>query len=353
MLAKKIWRGSVLIPLIVLYMVLTTYCTISIPEIKLYWNRSFTLFFSISVIVGWFSCSPLRKSCCNGRFTELLFNLVPIELISMPVFAQWHFTAAIIITLTFVIVEILLFRRVVKEENRRQFSNKRHQHYRGIFKRCSVLIAFVLTVIPCILSVTVYNFRSPSFEAEQEIWNMIFSELAEEDSQENEIIADPYASNSILFSCLEQNSWRRFNASERITIMQKLVDFESEQLGIPSIPVIAEQLDPYTLGQYSDETKEMWIDIEHLMESPVEDCISTVCHEVFHSAQHYLISNIDWSNDVFQCSYFDELQSWRVNEENYKSAELSGFDAYENQPLEVAARQYAAEETQRILSYIN
>ncbi len=349
---KTIWRISIFIPLIVLYMILTTYFTISIPEIKLYWNRSFTLFYCISIIVGWFSCSPLRKSCCNGRFTELLFNLVPVELISMPVFAQWHFAAAIIITLMFVIIEILLFKRVVKEENRRQFSNKRHQHYRGVFKRCSVLIALVLTVIPCILSVTVYKFRSPSFEAEQEVWNMIFSELAE-DSLENEIIEDPYASNSILFSCLKKNTWSHFNASERITIMQKLVDFEAEQLGIPSIPVIAEKLDPYTLGQYSDETKEMWIDIKHLMESPVEDCISTICHEVFHSAQHYLISNIDWNNEVFQSSYFDELQSWRVNGENYKSAELSGFDAYENQPLEIAAREYAVEETQRILSYID
>ena len=106
-LAKKIWRGSVLIPLIILYMVLTKYFTISIPEIKLYWNRSVTLFYCISIIVGWFSMSSLRKSCCNGHFTELLFNLVPVELISMLIFAQWHFVTSILIVLVFVSIELL------------------------------------------------------------------------------------------------------------------------------------------------------------------------------------------------------------------------------------------------------
>ena len=97
----------------------------------------------------------------------------------------------------------------------------------------------------------------------------------------------------------------------------------------------------------------MWIDLEHLMESPVDECISTICHEVFHSAQHYLIENIDWNDSLYQSSYFDELRSWRFNSENYKSAEFSGFDAYENQPLEIAARQYAERETEKILSYIH
>lgn len=352
-LAKKIWRGSVLIPLIILYMGLTTYFTISIPEISLYWSRGFTLFFCISVVVVWFSCSPLRKSCCNGQFTELLFNLVPVELISMLVFAQWHFFAAILLTFLFLLAEIFMFYQISKEENRHQFSRKRHRYYRYIFNRCSVLIALVVTVIPCIFAVAVYNFRSPSYEAEQEIWNAIFSELDEGDILDIETSDDPYALNSALFSCFKKNSWSDFNASERITIMQKLVDFESEQLGIPSVPVIAEKLDPYTLGQYSDETKEMWIDIEHLMESSVDECISTICHEVFHSAQHYLVANIDWDSEVFQSSYFDELQSWRINEENYIKAELHGFDAYENQPLEVSARQYADIESQKILAFVN
>lgn len=352
-LAKKIWRGSVLIPLVILYMVLTTYFTISIPEIKLYWNRSITLFYCISIIVGWFSMPSLRKSCCNGHFTELLFNLVPVELISILIFAQWHFVASILIALVFVSIELLIFRRIRREENRREFSIKRHRQYKTVFCRCSVLVALVVSIIPCIFSVAVYKFRSPSFEAEQEIWNKIFLDMGESNESNNETAEDLYASSCTLFSCFEKSTWERFDVSERITVMQQLVNFESAQLGIPSIPVVAEKLDPYTLGAYSNETKEMWIDLEHLMESPVDECISTICHEVFHSAQHYLIENIDWNDSLYQSSYFDELRSWRFNSENYKNAEFSGFDAYENQPLEMSARQYAERETEKILSYIH
>lgn len=351
-MAKKIWRGSVLIPLIVLYMVLTTYFTISIPEIKLYWNRSVTLFYCISVIVGWFSMSSLRKSCCNGHFTELLFNFVPVELISMLVFAQWHFVASILIALAFASFEIFLFRRVRREENRREFSEKRHRHYKNIFCRCSILVALIITIIPCTFSIAIYGFRSPSFEAEQEIGNMIFLDMEETKKSNSETYEEPDASSFALFHCFRKNTWSRFDVSERITVMQQLVDFESGQLGVPSIPVVAEKLDPYTLGEYSNAAKEMWIDLEHLMESPVDECISTICHEVFHSAQYYLIENINWKDDIFQSSYFDELRSWRFNSENYKRAELCGFDAYENQPIEIAARQYAESETQKVLSYI-
>lgn len=177
--------------------------------------------------------------------------------------------------------------------------------------------------------------------------------MGESNESNNETAEDLYASSCTLFSCFEKSTWERFDVSERITVMQQLVNFESAQLGIPSIPVVAEKLDPYTLGAYSNETKEMWIDLEHLMESPVDECISTICHEVFHSAQHYLIENIDWNDSLYQSSYFDELRSWRFNSENYKNAELSGFDAYENQPLEMSARQYAERETEKILSYIH
>ena len=38
---------------------------------------------------------------------------------------------------------------------------------------------------------------------------------------------------------------------------------------------------------------------------------------------------------------------WFQNQENYKSAWLYGFEEYENQPLEVDARDYAERETEK------
>lgn len=135
--------------------------------------------------------------------------------------------------------------------------------------------------------------------------------------------------------------------------MQKLVDFESKILGIPTIPVTADMIGKYTLGTYDNATDEMWINTEHLAEASVDACIQTVCHEVFHSFEFFLVSNIDWENPAINTVYFDELRTWMQNQSNYKSAWTYGFDEYENQPLEVAASEYAAEETARIMSYVN
>ena len=84
----------------------------------------------------------------------------------------------------------------------------------------------------------------------------------------------------------------------------------------------------------------------------MEECINTICHEVRHSLQFQIVSSIDWDNPIFQTTYFDEPRSWFENQENYKSAWLYGFEEYENQPLEVDAREYAERETEKIMSYV-
>ena len=96
----------------------------------------------------------------------------------------------------------------------------------------------------------------------------------------------------------------------------------------------------------------MWIDIEHLANSPVEECLQTLCHEIYYSAQHYLINNINWDLEVFQSAYFQELRDWKANDEDYQQPYLNGYDAYADQPLEASSRAYSIEETARILSYI-
>ena len=51
-------------------------------------------------------------------------------------------------------------------------------------------------------------------------------------------------------------------------------------------------------------------------------------------------------------AYFTELREFMDSQENYKSAWNYGFDAYENQPLEVAAREYSEKETAIIMACI-
>ncbi len=143
-----------------------------------------------------------------------------------------------------------------------------------------------------------------------------------------------------------------FSRQEKITVLQRLTDFETKILGIPSVTISAGLMGGYTLGAYSSETNEIRVNTKYLDSSPAEKCIDTICHEVRHSLQFQIVSAIDWEDPVYQISYFDELRSWLQNQENYKNSQIHGYEAYENQPLEVDARDYAAKETEKIMSYI-
>lgn len=107
-----------------------------------------------------------------------------------------------------------------------------------------------------------------------------------------------------------------------------------------------------TLGAYDDESNQMWINTEHLANSSVSDIINTIAHETHHAYVDYLVNTLDWDNPVMNSAYFTELRELMDSQENYKSAGKYGFDAYENQPLEVAAREYTEKETARIMTYI-
>lgn len=349
-MTKLLNKASIIIPLSAVFGLINS-ITIVIPELGIYWSYGITTAIIVVVFVLWLCCSPLRKCCCNGRWTETLFNLVPLEMLSMLVFAQWHFVTFTILFVLLIAIEIILMICLRRDERRHRYSEKRHRMYKTIFKRCSVLAVAVICAVPCFMSAFFYDYKSPTYRAEEEIWNRIFTNTEQLDEQAIE--SDIYQENSDLLDCFCEEQWKHYNIVEKITIMQELVNFESKRLGIPTIPISTTMLGAFTLGQYSEESNEILINIEHLAEATIDECIDTVCHETFHSYQSYLVNGMDWENDILQSEYFSELRSWKENQEDYKSAWISGFEAYENQPLEVAARQYAEEETQRILSYIN
>lgn len=346
-----IYKSSIIIPLAMIFYSFIEPFAFCVPEIGLYMETWSSIVLVVMVTVVWLCCSPFRRGTCNGTITEMLFNIVPVEFVLMLVFAQWHFIIALLITLTVVVGEIALFCVLKKDEQKHIFSRKRHRRYQFVFRRCSVLGMAVFCAIPCLLSIFVYGFESPTYKATEELWNQLFSEtevVAEGDKQDN-----LYEKKSELWGYLNEKNWSRLSIQERITVTQELVDFESNILGIPTIPVASAMIGTATLGAYDNESNEMWINTEHLANASVEEVIQTVCHEVYHSNQYYLVSTLDWDNPALNTAYFKELRDWMSNQDSYKSAWEYGFGIYENQPLEVAARQYAEEETQRILSYIN
>ena len=348
---KVIYRASILLPLALIYYTFAIEpVAIIIPEINVFLGYSSAIMTIVFLTIIWLCCSPFRKNCCNGTWTELLFNLVPIEMVLMAVFAQWHFYIALFVLIGFIIFEISLFMNLSRSAHRRKMTEKGYRRYKALFQRCSVLIAFLFFLIPCI-RVFFYGMASPTYQAQKEIMAELFLDT-DDSSSVIEINADPYQLNSDLWAHFEEKAWKRLSIDERICVIQQLADFESSIFGIPAIPVTARVLNAGELGGYSDDNHEMMVNAECLATSSVEEIVDTVCHEIFHSYQHFIVNNMDWTNPVADTIFFEEVRLWAENQKEYKNVYLYGFDAYQNQELEVTAREYAKEETMKILSYV-
>ena len=347
-LKRFFYKSTVALHIVMICCVYWGRITLSICEINLYVNHSLLSFGYIMLSIIWLCCSPFKKSCCNGHWTELLFYMAPMEVFFMFVFAQWHFTITISLLILFLIVEAVLmwtlnmkFQHLCKEKRRRR--------YRRIFPRCTVLVMALLFAVPCFLASFVYGLQEPEYTEEERLWQTI---LEEEDSLSGEAEEDIYEKNRALLECFRYQQWEEYNVREKVTIMQKLVDLETEILQIPKIPVTAKRLGEFVLGEYDGKTNEMWIDIEHLAKEAVGACMETICHEVYHSYQRYLVENVDWEDEVLQNPYFEELRAWKQNQEGYIDPDINGYDAYQSQPLEFTARAFARDEVERIYSYI-
>ena len=349
---KFICKYSITCPLFTIWAMMIDPQTISIVELGLYLERFEFLFLYIMMSVFWLCCSPFRKSCCNGSLMEVFFNILPVEVMATVYLAQHHFWITILLIASMVFVQGLLIWAVYKKESQYEFSEKRYRRCVRGLQRGVVMISAITLFIPCSISLFVYGMQEPAYTAEKELGEVLLKEQNKEQVAV-EVDSDPYIKNKTLLLHFDDANWETLDVQERITIAQEFVDFQSELLGISPISLTAKNLGSFILGEYDDENNEIWIDIEQLADSPAEACIRTLCHEIWHSAQYYLISNIDWESPVFQSAYFKELRAWKENDENYQDAYSDGYDSYQKQPLEESARVYATEETERVQSYIH
>ncbi len=349
---RMFFKATIFVPIGLIVGIFIRPLTLCIPQLGLFINTySFNIFIVVATVL-WLCCSPAKNSCGDGTWSELLFYLVPLEAVTMLVFAQWHFAIAVLLLVALLACVFLLLVSLRKDARKYAVTPKRKRMYKAMFRRGTMLVAAVICAVPCCLSLFVYDMKYPRYQAVQETWEELFSE-AKDSQTEEDSTGDPYAEKTSLWNCFTEAQWKKWSVSEKVTIMQELVDFETEQLGIPTVPITAELLGSLLLGTYSDTTGEMEINIQALASAPVEECIQTACHEVYHAFQFYLIDTLDWENPAMHTAYFEELQSWMDNQKDYKDAVADGFDAYENQPVEVTAREYAKTESAKILTYIN
>lgn len=113
------------------------------------------------------------------------------------------------------------------------------------------------------------------------------------------------------------------------------------------------ELDEDRLGYYSAASQQIVLDRTELQDGSVWEVINTIAHETFHAQQAYVVTDIDWDDAATQAAYYDQARRWLWNDQNgYVSGE-EDILSYYFQPVEVDARAYAAEETERLQGLID
>ena len=117
--------------------------------------------------------------------------------------------------------------------------------------------------------------------------------------------------------------------------------------------VTVQPLDEDRLGYYSAASRQIVLSRSVLESGTAQETMDTIAHEAFHVQQAYVVENIDWDDAATQAAYYDQARRWLRNDQNgYVSGE-EDILGYYFQPVEIDARAYAAEETERLQGLID
>ena len=335
-----------LVPAMILFM---DGVTVTITQINItVYSRELSCFYMCGAAV-WMCCSPWRSSC-RRWWQQILFVLVPSELLLLFIFAQYHFAIAAALLLVWLIACVIVEIMVRRSTSGLQPRSRAVRTAKRQIGRFGVVFLAALTCVPCALSLFFYHAENPVYKANQAL--LTWLKLAYEDHLE--AADDIYEANTELFSYFDEETWEGLDAEERITMVQALVDFECEEvLGSPTVTVFSESISASVLGYYDGETENICINLNLLEEADARDCMETVCHEAYHVYQDYLIESIDWEDEIMQTYYFREALEWVYNSENYVPGSITTYETYADQDLEASAETFGEEETERILSVIS
>ena len=117
--------------------------------------------------------------------------------------------------------------------------------------------------------------------------------------------------------------------------------------------VTVQLLDEDRLGYYSAASRQIVLSRSVLESGSAQEIMDTIAHEAFHVQQAYVVENIDWDDAATQAAYYDQARGWLRNDQNGYISGEEDILSYYFQPVEVDARAYAAEETERLQGLID
>jgi hypothetical protein len=137
-------------------------------------------------------------------------------------------------------------------------------------------------------------------------------------------------------------------------LAKQLAAYELAMLGVPDgTEVTVQPLDEDRLGYYSAASRQIVLSRSVLESGTAQETMDTIAHEAFHLQQAYVVENIDWDDAATQAAYYDQARRWLRNDQNGYVSGDEDILSYYFQPVEIDARAYAAEETERLQGLID
>jgi hypothetical protein len=134
---------------------------------------------------------------------------------------------------------------------------------------------------------------------------------------------------------ITRQNWANMDSNERLEALQDLEYNEAKAQGRAPTVLVSENMGANEMGEYNKELNQISINQDLLQADSLDQCLETYFHEERHAQQQHDADYPMIANDPVQA------EEWAKNFENYVSPE-ENFAAYENQPVEADAREYAS-----------
>ena len=277
---------------------------------------------------------------------EIFYNLLPTETFLLLCFAQHHSRIAVLIAVVSILVFFIAVKNNLKLKTRCRSSKTYRLIKRKNYRMALTTVAF-LCGIPSYCGYFIYNMKSATYTVTSDENSVtFFGDGSLSDVQKEKLLTK----NRALLQEFEEKNWCQKDTQEKLEFSRKFVEFEADRLGIDPVPVSSEKLnDRSTIAYYAGGSNEIVLDTQYLNEQTGQKTMETLCEEIYHAMEEYIVANMNWKLSVINTQYFQELRDWKENSENYVWYD---YDKYVSQPLEASAKKYAKEEVKTILEYL-
>lgn len=167
------------------------------------------------------------------------------------------------------------------------------------------------------------------------------------------------ANNVETLKFLQDDLWKNLSAKEKLNVLQTVANVEQRYLGLPNeLNVCTANLSDGVLAKYKDDTHQITINLDYLLNGSSWKLLNSVCHEAYHCYEYRLVDVYSSTKEENRnLKIFYHTDSYIEEFSNYISGSPEDFNDYYNQISEKDARDYADEAVmdyrKRIMEYAN